>query len=140
MAEINDVINVPFELEIAGKRYKAGKLTIEDMAAFTQHIADLRKDKIVKYAKEIYGDKMPEHVWESAVRPPTKAEIDEYQNSVIGFRFLLWRALSKYNPNMTLEEVGSNIVISDIERITNCLVGDIEKKAESPAAKPTGQT
>lgn len=140
MSELSDALATPIEIELGGKTYKAGIITMNDWAAFEAHAHNLHVDRIVETAKKVYGDNpLPDSVLDRATKSLTEQELDEYQSSVQGISFLLWRSLIKYNPNMTEQEVSGMVVISDIGRISQKFLGlpesGSEKKTKPVKAK-----
>ena len=110
------------EIELDGKTYRIGKLTLGDFADFEEWVRQQREDKILSTARKVYGDDMPASVFEKVVAPATDEEIEQQQGSVSGVRFLLWRALSKYSPNITLDEVSAMVTLDDLSKISKVIM------------------
>ena len=127
MGELEIISQGYTEIELRGVKRKIGKLTVGDFADFEQYVQEKRKQKILTTAKEFYSDAIPTSVFETAIAPATDAEVDEQQGSIVGIRFLLWRALKKFSPDMTLEEAGEMITLDDIEGVTAAIM-PAEKK------------
>ncbi len=116
------------EVELDGKKYKIGKLTIGDFADFEEHVRAQREDKIIATAKRLYGDNIPQTVFDKALAPPTDAELEAQQGSVSGIGFLLWCALKKYHPDMTQEETSAMIGLDDLPALTKAMMPTAAKK------------
>ena len=103
-----------FEIELQDKTYKGKKLNMADFAAFEDFVQERRGKKLIAVAKEMYGDKIPESIYEKAVSPPTTKELESEQQSLAGVTFLFWRTLRKCNESLTLEMVGELISLGDV--------------------------
>lgn len=121
------------EVKLGGKTYKIGKLTIGDFADFEEYVRAQREDKIIATAKKLYGDNIPQAVFDKALAPPTDAEIEAQQGSISGIGFLLWRAIVKYNPNMTQEETSAMIGLDDLPALTKAIMPTAAKKNKAKA-------
>lgn len=129
MANLNESLAPPIEITLAGKTYKAGKLTLGDWAEFEQFAQKLHSDKIIRTAERIYKDNLPDSVLDKAMQPPTDEQVDAYQSSITGLGFLLWKALVKFNPNMEQADIMSKITLDDVAEITAALMPpNTEKK------------
>ncbi len=129
MSNLNESLAPPIEITLAGKVYKAGKLTLGDWAAFEQFAQKLHADKIIRTAERIYKDNIPESVLDKAIQPPSDKQLESYQSSITGLGFLLWKALFKYNPNMEQQDIMNRITLDDVADITAALMSPgTEKK------------
>ena len=128
MSNLNESLAPPIEITLAGKVYKAGKLTLGDWAEFEQFAQKIHSDKIIRTAERLYKDKIPDSVLDKAVQPPTDNQLDGYQSSITGLGFLLWKALIKFNPNMEQPEIMAKITLGDVAGITNALMNPSAEK------------
>ena len=130
MSELEIIAQSYSEITLDGKVRKIGSITVGDWADFEQYIQQKRKKKILEMAKELYGDNIPPSVLDKALASPTKEELDEQQNNMAGVGFLLWRALKKYNPDMTLDEASAMIPLDRVSEILLAIMPDMvqEKK------------
>ena len=123
------IIAKPFsEVVLDGKTYKIGKLTIGDFADSEENVRAQREAKIIETAKKLYGDNIPQSVFDKAFAPPTDVEIKAQQGSVSGISFLLWRALTKYHPDMTQKEVSDMIGLDDLPDLIEKIMPSAAKK------------
>jgi len=76
----------------------------------------------------LYPDGIPDSVLDKALAPPTEQEIEEQQNSIAGVRFLLWCALKRFNPDMTIEEAADMISIDDLPMIVKAIMPSMAEK------------
>ena len=88
MANLSDTLGTSVEIELSGKKYRAGRLTLADWAEFEVFAYKLHRAKIIKTAKEIYGETLPDSVLERATKPLGDGELEEYQASIAGLSFL----------------------------------------------------
>ena len=123
MAGLNESLVDFTEIEIQGKKYKAGILTLGDWAEFEQYAQKLHRRKIIDTAKELYGNEIPDIVFDKATKTLTEAEINSYQESIEGITFLLWKALVKYNPNMTAKEISEMVTLVNMGKLFNSVTG-----------------
>ena len=130
MSELEIIAQSYNEITLDGKVRKIGSITVGDWADFEQYIQQKRKKKILETAKELYGDNVPPSVLDKALAPLNKEELDDQQNNMTGVGFLLWRALKKYNPDMTLEEASAMIPLDRVGDILSAIMPDMvqEKK------------
>ncbi len=135
MANLQESLAPPIEITLAGKTYKAGKLSLGDMAEFEDKAKEFYSNKIIRMAERIYKDKIPDSVLDKAILPPTKEQLDDYQSSITGLGFLLWKALVKYNPNITQDEIMAKITVDQIDRLSKNLGVDSDKKKASRTKK-----
>ena len=122
MGELEIISQGHTEIELNGKKRKIGKLTVGDFADFEQYVQEIRKQKILSTARELYPDAIPDSVLDKALAPPSDEELEEQQGSITGIRFLFWRALLKFSPDITMEEAGDMITLDDIEAVTMAIM------------------
>jgi len=132
MSELSEILtNDAIEIELKGKKYKLGALTLQDLAESEKNIRDKHKSESLTTAKELYGDKIPTDILKTLMKPLSSNELLEMQQTISGMCFLVWRAFLKFNPSMTLEEVEELVSFEDLSSITNILMPpneDGEKK------------
>ena len=134
MSNLNESLSPPIIITLAGKDYKAGKLTLGDWAEFEQFAQKMHSDKVIRTAERIYKDDIPDSVLDKAITPPTDKQLEEYQSSITGLGFLLWKALVKFNPNMEQSEIMELITLDDVGDITAALISaPAEKKTVAEA-------
>jgi len=124
-----------FEIELQDKKHKGQKLNIADFAAFEDFVQERRGKKLIAVAKEMYGDKIPDSIYEKAVKPPTKEELESEQQSLAGVTFLFYRTLKKCNDSLTLEQVGELVTLKDVPELMKLIIPDVledAKKNEIP--------
>ena len=105
-------------VELRGKEYRIGELTVGDMAEFEVRAkANIKAEqtKQLAQAKEFYApDAVPIEVFKDIVKAPTREQIDAETATLDGVSFLLYRALKKNNAEITEEIARELIKIKDI--------------------------
>lgn len=130
------IIAKPFsDIELGGKMYKIGKLTMGDFADFEEQVHRQREDKIITMAKKLYGDNIPQSVFDKALAPPTDAELETQQGSIAGISFLLWCALKKFHPDITQKETSELINLDDLPALTKAIMPTAAKKNKVKAKR-----
>ncbi len=132
MADLGIIAEGAFaEIDLQGKTYKIGKLTIGDFADFEEYVRTLREDKTVAMAKKLYGDNIPQSIFDRALAPPSDAEIEASQGSVTGISFLLWCAMRKFR-DCTRSEVAGMVGLDDLPKLTKAMMPiDSSKKKKA---------
>ncbi len=134
MADLGIIAEGAFsEIELQGKTYKIGKLTIGDFADFEEYVRTLREDKTVAMAKKLYGDNIPQSIFDRALAPPSDSEIEASQGSVSGISFLLWCAMRKFSPDCTQDEVAKMIGLDDLPKLTKAMMPSDSSKKKTAA-------
>jgi len=118
------------ELELSGKVYKVTRLKMGDWSDFEEWVKQQRKNEILEVAKTLYGDNIPVEVFTKMVEPPSDDELEQWKASLAGIRYLLWRALLKYNPNITSDEAGQLARLDDIPKISEAIMPEEILQAE----------
>lgn len=121
---------------------KLSKLTVGDLSNFDRWRRDNQRKELVKIAKELYGDNIPENAYLSirkeldSIKPLVgdEGEVDESLLTLDTAQFLLWRALLHKDPQITFEEAGNQLVI-DEDNLEECF--DLLFPATMPAQKKT---
>ncbi len=134
MADLEQTVGTEITLTLKGHDYKAEKLTLGDWAEFERVAKDKHRKNIISSGREVYGDDMPASVFDAMIRPLTEAEIEQYQSSVEGITFLLWKSLSKRHKDMTLEKAADLVTLDDISTITEAIIGTSAKNAPTAEA------
>ena len=133
MSGLADTIGTVTEITLAGHKYKIEKLTLGDWADFEQYAKDKHKANIIATAKEMYGDDIPEIVFDKATRPITEEELEEHKGTVSGITFLLYKALVKRDPDITIAKVANIVTLDDVAAVTEAIMGKPAGKNEVKA-------
>lgn len=132
MAELNQVITVEREVEIGGRRFVVGKLTLGDYAKFYEWCDRRYKKEVI----ETY--KMAEQKVDVLEIMKLKASQEYYSammTDVTGMTHLLYILLSKQNPELKEDELAELLGIEDLTKIVNIISDDIEVEPEGEGNK-----
>ena len=126
-----------FEIVLQGKTYRGKKLNISDFAAFEDFVRERRGRRLIVTAKELYGDKIPDSVYEKVTKLPSPEELETEQQSLAGVTFLAFRALRKCDDKIILEMVSELISLEDVPTLMSLITPDVledvkKKKAKKP--------
>lgn len=133
MSGLAETVGTTTDITLAGRAYKVEKLTLGDWADFEQYARDKHRANIIATAKEIYGDDIPDNVFEKATKPITEDELEEYQGTISGITFLLYKALVKRDPDITIAKIANMVTLDDIATITEAIMGKPAAKNEVEA-------
>ena len=122
---------------IKNKEYKVSPLTMGDLVDFQM---ELRRQKLRLINDVADGWNADERTDLRRDVINTPVDVDEMQremNSLLGFRFILWKCLSKEN-KITLEEVGQLVGLSEMEQLSpiiEAISGTSGSSSENPPVK-----
>lgn len=133
MSGLAETVGATTDITLAGRAYKIEKLTLGDWADFEQYAKDKHKANIIATAKEVYGDDIPDNVFEKATKPITEDELEEHQGTISGITFLLYKALVKRDPDITIAKIANMVTLDDIATITGAIMGKPAAKNEVEA-------
>jgi len=143
MEGINKTIPASSKIELCGKLYEVSPISLEDLSVFQEQYVKpehkkLQREKI-DTAKELWGDgKCPPELYKEIVAPITQDQIDRAATTIDGTAFLLWRALQKKSPDITLSQTREMLTVDKIPEILDGLglVDDesAEKNVKTPDA------
>ena len=91
----------PLTFTVLGKDYKAGRIRLIDRAAAAQKLHDKRLEALRRNRYAMTPAEYAEAMARCAAMPPTQDETIEYMVSEEGTRFLVWRCVNRYNPQIT---------------------------------------
>ncbi len=126
-----------FEIVLQDKKYRGKKLNISDFAAFEDFVRDRRGKRLIKTAKELYGDKIPDSIFEKAIKLPSPDELELEQQSLAGVSFLFFRSLKKCDDAITMEDISELITLDNVPELMALVVPDVledikKKKSKAP--------
>ena len=118
------------EVRTAGKVYQCGKYGLNELADLQDWMQDRREEKIIKRARKIYGDNLPDKIYDEISKEVTLDDIgDAITSDLRAIGRLIFITLVKTYPDITYEQVQSGI--DGVEEAVKIL-GDM-----SPASKPS---
>lgn len=124
--KLENIAGSGIEITIKGKEYKLGTYGVKDLADFRQYI----KGRRVKILQETITDSA-ERI--ELIDRVIQGNIDEMRelSNMDGVRFMLWRSLQKYQPEMTLEDADKLIDLDNMVEMAN-IVRNIGGKVKNP--------
>ena len=91
---------------------KLSKLTVGDIAEYERHVKDVYKKELIEIFKEVHGDNLPVDA-AIAINKELKKIPSIFESSgdidSEGVQYLIWLAIRKSNPGVTLEDVGNDM-------------------------------
>lgn len=130
MAELAETLGVPTEITLKGHLYKLEKLTLGDWAEFERIAKKKHRENVLSCGREVYGDELPDEVFQTMIRPLTEDELEQYQSSIEGITFLLWKSLVKRKKDITLEQAADLVTLDDITEVTAAILGASAKNVQ----------
>lgn len=124
MDSIASTLNAIKEIELDGHVYKLSSVTLNDLAAYENHLKHQRVEEVCKLdmdKKDIRD--MVADIQRQKIDPD---ELTEQINTISGVRFLIWRCVNKHNPQVTIEDIGDKIDLKNMETV----IGDILEMPE----------
>ncbi len=120
---------------LSGKEYRVGELTVGDMAEFevrAKHNIKAEQKTQLAQATDFYGDAcVPANVFKDIVKAPTREQIDAETATLDGVSFLLYRALRKYNAEMTEDIAKELIKVKDIPMLMKTMGLEAEEEEKN---------
>ena len=125
------------KVTIKGKEYVVCPLTMGDLVDFQM---ELRRTKLrlINDVADAWSAEERADMRRDIINTPV--DVDEMQremNSLVGFRFILWKSLSKQN-TITQEEVGNLVGLAEMEQLSP-IIEAISGTAESGKNPPPQQ-
>ena len=130
MDSLSDAIGASQTIELQGKSYKLGQLTLGDLADFevrTKHnVKQLRKEKM-ETAKEMFGaGNVPAEIFREIVGPVTEDELDRESGTIDGVAFLISRALKHGGNELTEDQVRDMVTPAELPDLLKAIGLDKE--------------
>lgn len=123
---------------IKGKEFVVSPLTMGDLSDFQM---ELRRQKL-RLVNDVADSWTPEEradMRRDIINTPIDAEeMQREMNSLGGFRYILWKCLSKGN-QITQEEVGQLVGLSEMEQLSPIIEAISGTGDKTPTNPPSGQ-
>lgn len=123
---------------IKGKEFCVNPLTMGDLVDFQQ---ELRRQKL-RLINDVSDDWTVDEradMRRDVINTPVDAEeMQREMNSLVGFRYILWKCLSK-GQQITQDEVGNLVGLSEMSELSpiiEAISGTGDKATENPPVKP----
>lgn len=121
METIGNALGAPIDVTISDKHYKVTALTLDDLAAFEQSIKARRLDLLISATQNEDVKYRAMATSEVLARDVSANELFAEMGTLHGTRFMLWRALNKHQPMLTLEAVSGMINQNNMGEITEVI-------------------
>lgn len=108
-------------VNIKGKDYKLGVLTIDDLAEFESYIKSQKLKQFLEAAKDMPPEAREGTIGKILDKGLTGDEMTREMTSMSGVRFLLWRSMRKSNLDLRLEEMGGLIDLENFGEVADIL-------------------
>jgi len=110
------------EIELMGpdgkkRLYKIRPLTMGDLAAFQGHLHDKQLHDAVAITAGMESEERSAFLRQVSGAAVDDEEMQQAMESFDGFQFVLWRALRRDEPKLTIEQVGDMFTIADLQDI-----------------------
>lgn len=131
----------PITITLKGKELVLSPLSVNDLASLESKI---RSDRVQEFLENAKMLEIPKIELLTALQELTKGGIDQdeissYMSSLTGVRYLLWRAINKNQPDMSIEDVGNLLDLNNFDKIGAILQGlgmsDEGETTNPPAVK-----
>ena len=132
MDRLEDVAASGMTVTIKGKKYELSPLSMGDMADFPQYVKSRRLEVAQNIEDPNERLELQSRIMESTVNA------DKEMVTFDGSRFMLWKALSKKQPKLTIEDVDQLIDMDNINEIVAILL-ELGGKPKNPMAKEVKQ-
>lgn len=128
-------------INVNGKDCKYGRVTLCDLSAVAERIRDARIEALFRTQtritdKEVFAKALAYVV----AKDPTEQEVFETMTTQDGQAYILWRCISRFHPDVTLQDVQA---LSEKENnigrmlLLKSELIDAEQEAGKPAENPT---
>jgi hypothetical protein len=106
------------EVKIGSKTYQCEKYGITELADLQDYLQEINEDKIIKKARKVYGDNLPDQVYEDLKKEISVTELTAaIQTNIRAMAYLIFLTIRKSNPNIEFEKVMEGL--GDIDTATD---------------------
>ena len=123
-------------LTIRGKEYKINPLTVRDLAEFEAYVRSKRLRMFLGESGNMPVEERAKIVRELCGQPPTDTEVAAEMSTLDGVRFLLWKALARSDPALTLDSVGDLVGVDNLNEVSGVLQAVSGTDEENPTGPP----
>lgn len=110
--KIEDMTQSPLEIELKGKKYKLGPIGFIDFGDFAQYI----KGQKIKLTENIDDREIRLQMIEKIMNEPI--DLNREYGTVNGITYMAWKAIQKYQHNITLDDINNLIDLENFERVS----------------------
>ena len=94
------------EIRIGTKKYECEQFGIIDLADTLDWMQDRHQKKIIEKARLVYGDKLPDKVFEDLKE---EVSIDSITSDIRAMAYLIWLAVKKKTTAVTFEQIQGDL-------------------------------
>ncbi len=118
-------------LTIKGKEYAISPITLGDLASFEAHVHSNRIKIFLKSAGDLPADEKKAILMELVSQIVDQDDVSKAMTTIDGVRFLLWKALSRECPELTLDAASELVDVENLDEIST-VVQALGGGAENP--------
>uniref|UniRef100_A0A6M3LSF3 Uncharacterized protein n=1 Tax=viral metagenome TaxID=1070528 RepID=A0A6M3LSF3_9ZZZZ len=126
--KIEDITQSPLEIGLKGKSYKLGAIGFIDFGDFAQYI----KGQKIELTEHIKDRELKLQIIEKIMNEPIALE-KEY-GTINGVSYMAWKAIQKYQPEITLKDMNNLIDMDNFEQVS-IILNNLGGKIENPTKK-----
>lgn len=126
--KIEDITQSPLEVELKGKIYKLGAIGFIDFGDFAQYI----KSQRIKLVDCIKDKELQLKMIEKIMYEPV--DLDKEYGTLNGICYMAWKAIQKYQPEVTLSDINQIIDLDNFEKVS-IILGNLGGKVKNPTKK-----
>ena len=155
---LHNIAGAPGTIELNGKRYRAGKVTLGAQAEIEAHVISLQPDIVQSAIKSIERlpardrDKYGKAIIDAAIKQLDKRsaasaeQVSDFLNSFDGAAFLLWLIIREHQPEFNTPEAAGKLIegipLNEVQRRIDQASGlaNLKNSAgpEAQVDQPTG--
>jgi len=105
-------------IEIKGREYEIAPITLGDLAEFESYVRSQRIKSFLSSTEGLDSNERKEVLTELCMRTLADDDVSREMTTLSGVRFLLWRALLKRQPNLTLDDINDLVDISNLDIVS----------------------
>ena len=125
---LDKLVNDFIEIELSGKTYKAGKITVGDLGLLRKFALKMRRQEMAESAKDVYGDNIPDIIKADMFKTPKESELQPFIESIECNFYMIWLSLVKFNPSLTFDEVKELVTVSDLQKFVGITPDEDDSK------------
>ena len=119
---------------IGSKNYECAKYGLLELAELQDWLKDRQEAKIIKRAKMVYGDKLPDRIYDDLNKEITIDDLgDAITSDLQSVGYLIFLTVKRSNPNIEYDEVANGL--GGMEQALKIL-GDLSPVDKTGKKKP----
>ena len=98
------------QVKLGQKMYDCNGFGLTELADLQDWMQERRENKIIARAKKVYGDKLPDRIFDEISKEVSIDDLeDAISSDVKSIGYLIYLTIKKANPSITEQEVFDNI-------------------------------